>query len=60
MWLHEYLKAAVPYSWIFGQSKQRGVVLITCSGVFHGLNTGGYDHRILVYARLLLPTGRLA
>jgi hypothetical protein len=58
-WLHEYPVNAVPYPWIYGPGHQRGVVLVTCSGSFHGLNNGGYDHRLVVYARLLLPDGTL-
>lgn len=60
-WSHVYPDAAVPYPWMFGQAGwQRSVILVTCSGIFHGLAQGGYDHRLLVYARLVLPSGRLA
>jgi hypothetical protein len=43
---------------MFGRNRQRGLVLITCSGVFHYDGTG-YDHKLLVYARLILPSGQL-
>lgn len=59
-WVKSYANNAVPNSWIYGWDNQRGVVLETCSGLFHGLNTGGYDHRLIVYARLVLPNGHLA
>lgn len=58
MWSHTYWNAQVPNSWIFGPGKQRGLVLFTCAGVFHGQPVG-YDHKLVVFARLVLPNGRL-
>jgi sortase (surface protein transpeptidase) len=58
MWSHVYWDNQLPLKWIFGPNRQRGLVLITCSGVFHYDGTG-YDHKLLVFARLILPSGQL-
>lgn len=58
MWSHTYTNAGIPASWIYQRSSQRGLVLFTCAGVFHTDGTG-YDHKLMVYARLVLPTGKL-
>jgi hypothetical protein len=31
---------------------------MTCAGAFH-LDGTGYDHKLIVYARLVLPNGKL-
>jgi hypothetical protein len=43
---------------MFGRTHERGLVLVTCAGVFHRDGTG-YDHKLIVYARLVLPNGTL-
>lgn len=58
MWKHVYLNDQLPVGWMFTPTHERGLALITCAGVFHRDGTG-YDHKLLVYARLLLPSGRL-
>ena len=58
MWKREYWNYQLPEKWLFASVKERGLVLITCAGVFHRDGTG-YDHKLMVYARLLLPSGRL-
>ncbi len=58
MWQHTYPNSQFPGKWMAGRVRERGLVLITCAGVFHRDGTG-YDQKLLVYARLLLPSGRL-
>jgi sortase A len=58
VWQHTYLNNDIPMNWIFGRAKQRGLVLYTCAGIFHTDGTG-YDHKLIVYARLVMPDGRL-
>ncbi|GAC1398627.1 MAG: hypothetical protein NVSMB52_12170 [Chloroflexota bacterium] len=58
MWQHVYSNSQLPTRWIFGPARQRGLVLFTCAGVFHRDGTG-YDHKLVLYARLILPGGRL-
>jgi hypothetical protein len=58
IWQHLYLNSHVPSTWLVHPVRQRSLALITCAGVFHRDGTG-YDHKLLVYARLILPGGRL-
>lgn len=58
VWQATYLNGGLPMGWIFGPSSQRGLILMTCTGLFHRDGTG-YDHKLIVYARLVLPNGRL-
>lgn len=58
MWLHDYLNTALPTDWLFAGKGQRGLVLMTCAGDFHQDGVG-YDHKLAVYARLILPNGKL-
>lgn len=58
LWQHTYANAALPTNWMFSAAGQRGLVLYTCAGIFHHDGTG-YDHKLVVYARLVLPGGRL-
>jgi len=58
MWKHVYPSDALPTRWMFARSRQRGMALITCAGVFHRDGTG-YDHKLLVYTRMVLPSGIL-
>jgi sortase (surface protein transpeptidase) len=59
MWQKTYLNAKLPFDWIYGHVNERGLVLMTCAGVFHPGTGGGYDHKLVVYARLILPSGEL-
>jgi hypothetical protein len=59
MWSKSFPSAQLPMHWMLHARKQRALALITCAGVFHGLSNGGYDHKLLVFARLVLPNGRL-
>lgn len=59
MWQAVYPNNKLPVNYLFGRSKQRGLVLITCTGIFH-TDGSGYDHKRVVYARLLLPNGKIA
>lgn len=58
MWQATYANAQLPIDFIYGPAWQRGLVLLTCAGVFHYDGTG-YDHKLVVYTRLILPNGRL-
>ncbi|HCG00910.1 MAG TPA: hypothetical protein DEV93_10255 [Chloroflexi bacterium] len=58
IWLHDYANTALPKPWLFALKGQRGLVLGTCAGDFHRDGTG-YDHKLVVYSRLLLLNGRL-
>jgi hypothetical protein len=58
MWSKVYWDYQLPLKWMFGPQRQRGLILITCSGIFHYDGTG-YDHKLLVFARLILPSGQL-
>jgi hypothetical protein len=58
LWHQTYLNKDLPLKWLYGPVQERGLALITCAGVFHTDGTG-YDHKLMVYARLVLPSGRL-
>lgn len=58
IWQHIYANAQLPSGWIFGPARQRGLVLFTCAGIFHRDGTG-YDHKLVVYARMVMPGGTL-
>jgi sortase A len=58
VWNHTYLDNALPMSNLYGHAKQRSLALATCTGTFHRDGTG-YDHRIVVFSRLVLPDGQL-
>lgn len=58
MWQGTYLNSKLPLKYMFGNTKEHGLSLITCTGVFHRDGTG-YDHKLLVYTRLVLPSGKL-
>jgi sortase A len=59
IWSKSYPSNGLPMKWLTHSRSARAIALITCSGVFHGLANGGYDHKLLVYARMVLPNGRL-
>jgi sortase (surface protein transpeptidase) len=59
IWQQIYPNAKVPIDWIYGRARERGLVLMTCAGVFYRSPGGGYDHKLIVYARLVLPSGEL-
>ena len=58
MWQKEYLNGDIPYNWMYTTHGQRGLVLATCDGDFHTDGTG-YDHKLVVYARMIMPNGAL-
>ncbi len=56
-WNREYSDSGMPTGFMDAATKERGLFLITCAGVFHRDGTG-YDHRQIVYATLTtLPGG---
>lgn len=59
VWTHVYSNTQLPVRWMYtGRRGQRGLILFTCAGIFHTDGTG-YDHKFMVYARMVLPNGRL-
>jgi sortase A len=56
-WSTQYLDSKLPMKFIFGRTTERGLVLTTCAGVFH--KATGYDRKWIVYARVVLPNGKL-
>ena len=59
LWQHTYANASLPIKWLFGGGQgPRALILFTCAGIFHTDGTG-YDHKLVIYARLILPNGRL-
>jgi sortase A len=59
LWSKSYPSKQLPMNWMLHARKERALALITCAGVFRGQSNGGYDHKLLVYARLVLPNGHL-
>jgi sortase (surface protein transpeptidase) len=58
MWQNTYPNDRLPLKFIFGTfSGPRALSLITCTGAYQLRN--GYDHKRIVYTRLLLPNGKL-
>jgi Sortase domain len=53
-WSHVYWNSQMPVKWLYGRTSDRGMVLITCTGVFHRDGTG-YDHKLLVYLKMVAP-----
>jgi hypothetical protein len=58
LWQATYANNKLPTKFLFGAVHERGLVLMTCAGAFHRDGTG-YDHKLIVYARLVLPNGKL-
>jgi hypothetical protein len=59
LWQHTYADSELPLHWLFGGGRgPRALILFTCAGVFHTDGTG-YDHRLVIYARMILPNGQL-
>jgi len=58
LWQGNFANTQLPIKFLYGGSTEHGLVLFTCSGVFHRDGTG-YDHKLIVYARLVLPNGKL-
>jgi hypothetical protein len=56
-WGKPFYDTKLPTGFIFARTTTRSLVLMTCAGVFH--KKTGYDHRWLVYARAVLPNGKL-
>jgi hypothetical protein len=50
-WSAEYPNTALPLRFMYGPSRDRGLLLFTCAGIFHYDGTG-YDHKLIVYATL--------
>lgn len=48
-WQATYPRTRLPLSFMYGPTTDRGLMLVTCAGVFHRDGTG-YDHRLIVYA----------
>lgn len=58
LWQGIYWNTKLPMNFLFANTKERGLILMTCAGAFHR-DGSGYDHKLIVYARLVLPNGRL-
>jgi Sortase domain len=58
IWTHQYLNNELPLKNMYGFSSQRSLALATCAGIFHRDGTG-YDHKVVVFTRLVLPNGQL-
>ncbi|MDQ2743938.1 MAG: class F sortase [Chloroflexota bacterium] len=58
IWSHTYWNDEFPYGFVYGLNRHRSLALTTCTGVFH-LDGSGYDHKVLVYARMIMPNGQL-
>ncbi len=58
IWQHVYANTQLPVRWMFGGGRQRALVMFTCAGIFHHDGTG-YDHKLVLFARLVMPGGRL-
>ena len=56
-WGNQYLNSKLPLKFLFGQTSERGLALLTCTGVFH--KKSGYDRKWIVYARVVLPNGKV-
>jgi hypothetical protein len=54
-WSHLYPNNRLPTNFLYGRTTQRGLSLITCGGFFHRDGTG-YDHKLVVYATLVMPS----
>jgi hypothetical protein len=55
-WQATYLNSKVPDSFFYGRTTDRGILLVTCAGIFHHDGTG-YDHKLVVYATLVPSAG---
>lgn len=55
-WNRVYPNTGMPLKFMFAPTQDRGLILLTCAGVFHR-DGSGYDHKDVVYAKLLLPPG---
>jgi len=58
LWQGIFANTKLPIKFLYGGSTEHGLVLFTCTGVFRRDGTG-YDHKLIVYARLVLPNGKL-
>lgn len=58
LWQGMFANTKLPIKFLYGASSEHGLVLFTCSGVFHRDGTG-YDHKLILYARLVLSNGKL-
>jgi sortase (surface protein transpeptidase) len=56
-WGTSYTNKKLPLKFIFGRTTERGLVLLTCFGVFSKVS--GYSGKWMVYARAILPNGKL-
>jgi sortase A len=56
-WGNQYLNSKLPLKFMFGRTPERGLILMTCTGVFH--KSSGYDRKWLVYARVVLANGKI-
>jgi sortase (surface protein transpeptidase) len=53
-WSHLYPNNHLPLKFLYGNTTERGMSLITCGGLFHRDGTG-YDHKLVVYTTLVMP-----
>lgn len=59
MWQATYPNKSLPVKFLFSEAGgQRALILMTCIGTFYR-NAGGYDHKLVVFARIILPNGKL-
>jgi sortase (surface protein transpeptidase) len=58
MWSQVYANNKLPVKFLFGPASERGLELITCTGMYFP-NGPGYDHKRVVFARVILPNGKL-
>jgi len=58
LWEKVYQSTGLPMTWLFGHTRDRGLTLMSCAGKFHRDGTDYHQTRV-VYARVLLPNGRL-
>jgi hypothetical protein len=56
-WQATYANARMPDAFFYAPTNDRGMLLVTCAGVFHHDGTG-YDHKLVVYATLISPRAR--
>jgi sortase (surface protein transpeptidase) len=51
-WNATYWNNQLPTNFMYANTNERGILLVTCAGAFHRDGTG-YDHKRIVYATLL-------
>ncbi len=56
-WGTSYTNKKLPLKFIFGSTKERGLVLITCFGEF--TKVSGYSGKYMIYARAIMSNGKI-